>query len=647
MDEDDHESESRHEWYPTWDLPESPPEQPEAEPLEPGRASPELELSDLGRPDGEQLGAPPTTQPASDDPLTTTFAVSDASSEVVRTRQRRPGFGRGRWLVIVVAALFVVGGAGVGLKLFALRGSGDVLEQMVPADADIFATAYLDPSLSQKLHLRQILEKFPALGGSSGLNGKVDRLLAQFLHGTGLDFDRDVKPWLGTQMAAVVQVQEQGPRFAVLIASKDDPSAQAALAKLRTGPASDGFDWTDSTHDGVRVSVGTAAGQESVAYAYLDHTAILANDRGMLERIIDTDRGRVATLSSTAEYSKALSGLPADRLALVYVNAGALVDRFTSTFAEDAGLSPDVFDTTFKGLKAYRSVGMTLSAESNGIAAQVSVNIDSSKLTADQRRALSAPSHPNTVLEWAPEDAFAMIATTGFDGTLRDYVSQAEKADPGARASLDRLGLTGSKGLIAHLTGDAGLVAGPSTSGKIPMVAALVGTDDPASANRFLDKLRGMVSQGLAQGTGDAGGSWQQESYQAAPFGKVTINWLSQPDLASLGVEPAYATVKGMTIIASSRDAVKAALDAHGAKGRIGDSATFRDALQGAGQDAGTVEYFDVQGIAGAIRDALPPEGRREFERRVDPNLKPVKAFVITMTTTADAGTLRLFVLVR
>jgi len=522
-----------------------------------------------------------------------------------------------------------------------------VLEQMVPADSDVYATVYLDPSLSQKLHLRQILGKFPALGGQAGLNHRVDKLLGQFLHGTGLDFDRDVKPWLGSQMAAVVQVQEQGPRFAVLIASKDDGSAQAALAKLRSGPASDGFHWTDSTHDGVRVSVGVATGQEPVAYAYLDHTAILANDRGMLERIIDTDRGRVATLSSTAEYAKALSGLPGDRLALVYVNAGALVDRFTSTFAEDAGLSPDVFDTTFKGLKAYRSVGMTLSAESNGIAAQVSVNIDSSKLTADQRRALAAPSHPNTVLEWAPEDAFAMIATTGLDGTARDYVSQAEKADPGAQAALDRLGLTGPKGLIAHLTGDAGLVAAPATSGRVPRIAALVGTDDPASANRFLAKLRDMVSQGLAQGTGDSGGSWQQESYQAAPFGRVTINWLSQPDLGSLGVEPAYATVKGMTIIASSREAVRAALDAHGGKGRIGDSATFRDALQGAGQDAGTIEYFDVQGIAGAIRDSLPPEGRREFERRVDPNLKPVKAFVLTMTTTADAGTLRFFVLVR
>src|SRR5438045_7616524 len=106
----------------------------------------------------------------------------------------------GRLPVIVVAALFVVGGAGVGLKLFALRGSGDVLEQMVPADSDGYATAYLDPSLSQKLHLRQILGKFPALGGSSGINHRVDQLLAQLLNGSGLDFERDVKPWLGSQM---------------------------------------------------------------------------------------------------------------------------------------------------------------------------------------------------------------------------------------------------------------------------------------------------------------------------------------------------------------------------------------------------------------------------------------------------------------
>jgi len=54
-----------------------------------------------------------------------------------------------------------------------------------------------------------------------------------------------------------------------------------------------------------------------------------------------------------------------------------------------------------------------------------------------------------------------------------------------------------------------------------------------------------------------------------------------------------------------------------------------------------------VQGIAGAIRDSLPPEARREFDQKVDPNLEPVKAFVLTMTSSTDSSTIRLFVLIR
>src|SRR5881396_871782 len=152
VDEDDHDSESPHDPYRAWDFPEPPPAPAEAEPGDPGASGPSdpegepaevgrpgLELSDLGRPDGEQWGAGPTTSLASDDPLTATFAVSESRSEVAQTRRRRPGFGKGRWLVIAVAALFVASGAGVGFKLFALRGSSDVLEQMVPADSDVYA----------------------------------------------------------------------------------------------------------------------------------------------------------------------------------------------------------------------------------------------------------------------------------------------------------------------------------------------------------------------------------------------------------------------------------------------------------------------------------------------------------------------------
>jgi hypothetical protein len=210
-------------------------------------------------------------------------------------RSARPRRGVGRWVVAVVAGLFVLAGAGIGLKLFALRGTGDVLQQMVPADADVYATAYLDPSLSQKLHLRSLIGKFPALSGQDGVDKRIDDLLAEAFRGSGLDFDRDVKRWLGTQLGIVVRVGEDEPHAALLVASKDDLAAQDALEKLQSG-GSEG--WLPENHDGIQIWLGhDPQGNGPLAYAYVDHTAVLSDDKDVIEDIVDADRGTTATLS--------------------------------------------------------------------------------------------------------------------------------------------------------------------------------------------------------------------------------------------------------------------------------------------------------------------------------------------------------------
>ena len=128
-------------------------------------------------------------------------------------------------LVGAVAALAIVVGTALVVVTGLLRGTGDVVDRMVPGDAGVYATAYLDPSLSQKLDLQALVRHIPALQGQ-----QVDRRLDQGMDGLlkpeGLSFATDVRPWLGSQVAVAARLTEGTPSV-LIVASKDDARATA------------------------------------------------------------------------------------------------------------------------------------------------------------------------------------------------------------------------------------------------------------------------------------------------------------------------------------------------------------------------------------------------------------------------------------
>src|SRR5205807_3412704 len=126
--------------------------------------------------------------------------------------------GRAKWAALIVAALVLVAGGGALALVFALRGSNDVVTPMVPKDATVYAVAYLDPSLSQKLALRDLSKKFPAIRDQAALTRRIDQTMDSLLAQSGLRFSSDVRPWLGPQIGVVVEVKGGSTQVAVLIA---------------------------------------------------------------------------------------------------------------------------------------------------------------------------------------------------------------------------------------------------------------------------------------------------------------------------------------------------------------------------------------------------------------------------------------------
>lgn len=154
-------------------------------------------------------------------------------------------------LVVGAAALLVLvlaGGAALAAKL--AGGGGAQPESVVPATAVAFAKIDLDPSAGQKLDAFRFINKFPAVDNRFNPDEDLVKTLLQIAHDKGeltdLDYEADVKPWLGKRMAFALLPASGGsvePQPVVVVQVSDAAKAQAGLTKLMSsaGDGNGGF----------------------------------------------------------------------------------------------------------------------------------------------------------------------------------------------------------------------------------------------------------------------------------------------------------------------------------------------------------------------------------------------------------------------
>lgn len=137
---------------------------------------------------------------------------------------------------VAVAVTVALGGAAFAAYSF-LDGGGPQPDEVLPASTVALVSVDLDPSAGQKIAAIKTIRKFPALKDSLGLEADDD--LREFIFDKaveegdckGLDFDDDVKPWLGKRAA-----------FAAVDLGGDDPVPAIALEVSDADEAKKGFD---------------------------------------------------------------------------------------------------------------------------------------------------------------------------------------------------------------------------------------------------------------------------------------------------------------------------------------------------------------------------------------------------------------------
>lgn len=538
-------------------------------------------------------------------------------------------------VLVAVGAFVVVGGIGaLAFAFIALRGTGDVMDQMVPAKSSVYVTAYLDPALKQKLNLRNLAKHFPDLVDSAELDRRINEALDQILDGSGLTA-KDIRPWLGSQVAFAITLDGDQTKTVVLIATKDDGMARAALAKIRNGPRGQGETWKDETHDGVVVSVGFRGAVPNEAYALMDHK-VLVGDQSAIHDVIDTAHGTLPNIGDSPAFIKTVAPLPSERLLLAYVNAGPLLDRLQSQ-AGTGGLDlggVSGLTSSFGQLDAFTGLGATLSAQSNGVALDVAITMDPTKLTAAQQQVAGEAPHVNTMLAFTPKEAYGVVVGTALRQSVQAAVDQFSKADPAGYATFDRE--TGLSGVIGHLSGDYGIEVSPGL--PIPGGALLVATDDESAMRTFLGKSALLAVEAL----GVTDSSFQHQTYRG-----VDIAYLSTDDLAMFGVTPAYAVTKGTAIVASSVQEVEAIVDAQADGRNVTSAANLAAAASAEDLSNNGMMYLDLEAIVRDVRRVLGPDGLARFDSSGGSNLAPLKALVLVSRSATDRGTIRMFLLIQ
>jgi hypothetical protein len=551
-----------------------------------------------------------------------------------------PGMSLLKRILIAAGAFVVVGGiAAIAIAFIALRGTGDVIDRMVPANSTAYVTFYLDPALKQKLNLRDLIKRFPDLARSDELERRINQVLDQALNGSGLTA-KDIRPWLGTQVAVTVQFDGERALVAVLVASKDDALATAALAKIRTGPEQGQDTWKEENHGGVVVSVASRNGEPDGAYAIVDHI-VLVGDQAAINDVIDTSQGKSPSIQDSDKFAQAIASLPTERLALAYVDFGPLIGELQRA-SEQQGTDLSGISSSLGQLDAFTALGATLSAQPNGIALDLGVGFDPSKLTATQRQVMAEAPRQNPVLSFTPKDAYGVVAATGFGQTLQAAIDQFKKDDPAGFAQLDAQ--VGLSAMLGDLSGDFGLEVSPGTQGSQPPAGALLlGTSDESGMRTFLDHVATLVTEELEKTNPRAPAvRFLHQTYRG-----VDLTYLSGSDLNAFGVTPVYAVTEETVIVASSLEEIEAIIDAKEDGANVTSAPNLVAATtEGELANNGMI-YVDLEAVIRDARKTVAPDDLARFDAFGGSNLGPLKALVMTGRNSLNRTTVRMFLLIR
>lgn len=307
-----------------------------------------------------------------------------------------------------------------------------------------------------------------------------------------VNFEKDIKPWLGSVMFAVLPSSASKPAqktdLLVVVGIKNKFSMLNFGNKFRSDKKQGEIKEVD--YKGIKILESTDKGKKSYA-AILKNHLVLADEIKTVQLAIDAFKGS-PSLASKADAASMLSndvGVQNPIAQFYLPDYEALVQEISAQGGSTAPLNPE----TLKQLKQVKSVVAAVGIDNAGVRMKAIAKLNPSALKIEYK-----PS-PGKVVAQFPAETFALANGQGISRYWSAIVEksksepQMQQAIDGARQQVKTLNFDLDKEIFGWMDGEFALAAIPSNQGILSNVgfggALVLETSDRTTAEATLNKL--------------------------------------------------------------------------------------------------------------------------------------------------------------
>jgi hypothetical protein len=481
-----------------------------------------------------------------------------------------------RLVVASTALLVLVGAAVVASYLLLFSAVQDRAARAAPGDSALYVNVYLQPSSGQQMNLFSLIGHLRGFGDPAALEEKIDEVAGRLLGQAGIDYAKNVRPWLGAEIA-IAASREDGvatPGIVLLAAVKDSAAATLAVPRLFS-----------STH--LSFVPGTYRGQatrtsDGVSYALLDDLLVVASTPERLRAALDANADRAPSLADRPAFSVAMRGVASDHLASLYLDLPRAI-----------GL------TSARQVGGYGTAALAITAAVDGLHLEGTAPFAADAATERARKAFALGRAASTLATWMPPDTGIEAVIFGAAQSFQDLEASlgADQAFGPAADALNQLRTIAAIGLGVNVDRDLlpifdgeGAVALTGFDAGGPHGQILLRPSDPAAASRALDRMRtALADRGSRVSSRDVAGT--------------RITTITVPSVGGV----AYAEQDGVVLLGLDAADVAAAIEAHAGGEPLAADDRYRAPFALAGARAGNELWVDVPSLVDGLAGIFDP----------------------------------------
>lgn len=428
---------------------------------------------------------------------------------------------KSNFLIPVVGAAFVMAGS-VAAYMYFKGAFGDASSplasaKVVPNEALMATFISTDPKPWSQL------QQFGTPEAQKLIEKSLQDFNKQMLAESNIDYEKDLKPWVGSVMVAVLPSSPaslaqatpqpaQEPNVLMVVGIKDKLSALNFVNKLKAEKA---VKSKEIDYKGQKIAETISQGEPTYS-AVLNNHLVLAPKQKAVEQAIDTFKGEPSFASIEGVDSILAKGVDVKNpIAQIYMpDYASLVQQLIATSPNTAMLPP----ATLAQLQQVKSVVAAVGVDDAGLRMKAIARVDSEAIN------LQYQPSPGKMVARFPAETLTLVTGAGISRSWLAFVEQTKNSPElqqgldGARQQLKTVNIDLDKDIFSWMDGEFAFAAIPSNQGLLAPVgfggALVFDTSDRATAEATFNKLdaiakSNLISVGQRNVGGKAVTEWQ------------------------------------------------------------------------------------------------------------------------------------------